>query len=126
MTPVTFKSTLLLTVRTLPSGSSSPKYFLAISSVITNEVGERSAVLGSPLIKGKEKTSKKVESAEKTSLSSKRLSPYLTENLGRVKPGPQTGERLTALLTSAKSLTIACAIGCGVRVCGLPLCQKMR
>src|SRR5438876_5607158 len=46
----------------LPIASPLPKYFLAISSVITIELGSTNAVLGLPLNKGKVNTKKKLES----------------------------------------------------------------
>ena len=45
-----------------PNGSSLPKYFLAVSFVITTDCGWDNAVFGFPSMIGKVKTSKKLES----------------------------------------------------------------
>ena len=50
-------------------GSSFPKYFSAILSVMTNEFGAVSAVSGLPLINGKENMEKKDVSTKKTLFS---------------------------------------------------------
>ena len=65
--PVTTKSSnlsLISNSKVLPIGSALPKYFSAISSVITAEFNSLSTVLGFPFIKGKEKTEKKLSSTQ--------------------------------------------------------------
>ena len=64
-TPVTMKGSNLSAVFNkivLPIASALPKYFLAISSVRTIELGSAKAVLELPFNKGKVNTEKKLES----------------------------------------------------------------
>jgi hypothetical protein len=58
MTPVTVTPLSSPTLMILPMGSSAPKSFLAISSVITMEKAAERAVRGAPLMRGNEKMSK--------------------------------------------------------------------
>jgi len=64
--PVTLSSSSLLTEITLPRGSSSPKYFLAVSSVRTTDEGSERAAEGSPLISGNENILRKEGSTAQT------------------------------------------------------------
>ena len=63
ITPVTMKLTLFSSVRELPTGFSSPKYFEASFSESTIECGEFNAVTGSPINRGSVNILKSPESA---------------------------------------------------------------
>src|SRR5918993_389608 len=86
MTAVTFNDPQQAIFIVFPIGSSSPKYFFAIDSVITTDVTSLKAVLGSPLMNVYVKMSKKLLSTLQYLPSIIFLSPYSTNQVS-----PQSG-----------------------------------
>ena len=83
-TPVTFTLSLLSILNTLLIGSSLPKYFFAVSSVITIELGADNAVAGLPSLYLNWNISKKFEKliAEKQQQDNRQFSQK-KKNLGQ-------------------------------------------
>src|SRR5688572_25904444 len=117
MTAVTFNDPPQQDIfNVFPIGSSSPKYFFAIDSVITTDVTSLNAVLGSPLINVYVKMSKKLLSTLQYCCSPIFLSPYSTNQVP-----PQSGQILVTASTSGISLCMAVANAGGEVASGMRL-----